>query len=41
MATVDNIMSRTLLTVETTATLTDAAREMHSHAVGAVLVRLA
>jgi CBS domain-containing protein len=38
MATVDEIMSRTLLTVETTATLTDAAREMHSHSVGAVLV---
>ena len=38
MATVENIMSRALLTVETTATLTEAAREMHSHNVGAVLV---
>ena len=38
MATVENIMSRALLTVETTATLTEAAREMHSHSVGAVLV---
>ena len=38
MATVENIMSRALLTGETTATLTEAAREMHSHSVGAVLV---
>jgi CBS domain-containing protein len=38
MATVDNIMSRALLTVDTATTLTDAAREMHSHGVGAVLV---
>ena len=38
MATVESIMSRALLTVETTATLTEAAREMHSHNVGAVLV---
>ena len=38
MATVENIMSRALLTVETTATLTEAAREMHSHSVGALLV---
>ena len=38
MATVDNIMSRHLLTVETTAALDEAARQMHSHEVGAVLV---
>ena len=38
MATVESIMSRALLTVETTTALTEAAQEMHSHAVGAVLV---
>src|SRR6202048_2896884 len=38
MATVESIMSRTLLTGETTTALTEAAQEMHSHAVGAVLV---
>ena len=38
MATVESIMSRALLTVETTTALTQAAQEMHSHAVGAVLV---
>jgi len=38
MATVENIMSRHLLTVETTAALDEAARQMHSHGVGAVLV---
>ena len=38
MATVENIMSRALLTVETTTGLREAAQEMHSHAVGAVLV---
>ena len=38
MARVDEIMSRTLLTVEPTTPLAEAAREMHSHTVGAVLV---
>jgi CBS domain-containing protein len=38
MATVGEIMSGNLLTVEALTPLADAAREMHSHTVGAVLV---
>jgi CBS domain-containing protein len=38
MATVVDVMTRKLLTVEPTALLTEAAEEMHEHNVGAVLV---
>jgi CBS domain-containing protein len=38
MTTVDEIMSRSLLTVDVATTLTDAARQMDRRAVGAVLV---
>jgi CBS domain-containing protein len=38
MATVVDVMTRKLLTVEPTALLTEAAEEMHEHGVGAVLV---
>ncbi len=38
MTTVETIMSRNLLTVEALAPLAEAAREMDSHGVGAVLV---
>jgi CBS domain-containing protein len=38
MTSVAEIMSRSLLTVEPAATLTDAARQMDQRAVGAVLV---
>ena len=38
MTSVDEIMSRSLLTVDPATTLTDAARQMDQRAVGAVLV---
>jgi CBS domain-containing protein len=38
MATVQAIMSRNLVVVEAVTPLTEAARQMHSHSVGAVLV---
>jgi CBS domain-containing protein len=38
MASVESIMSRNLVTVEALTPLADAAREMDSHGVGAVLV---
>jgi CBS domain-containing protein len=38
MTTVGEIMSSSLLTVEATTPLAEAAKEMHSHSVGAVLV---
>jgi CBS domain-containing protein len=38
MATVQAIMSRNLVVVEPVTSLTEAARQMHSHSVGAVLV---
>src|SRR5206468_6624804 len=38
MATVDTIMSRNLLIAEPLTPLAEAARQMHSHGVGAVLV---
>lgn len=38
MATIADVMSRDLLSVERTASLLDAAREMHERKVGAVVV---
>ena len=38
MQTVGEVMSRTLLTVDATETLTDAAAQMHARGVGAALV---
>jgi CBS domain-containing protein len=38
MATVGDVMTRRLLTVEPTMPLNEAAQEMHEHGVGAVLV---
>src|SRR5215467_9316994 len=38
MATVDTIMSSNLVTVDPLTPLDEAAREMHSHRIGAVLV---
>ena len=38
VATVETIMSRTLVTVEPLTPLKEAARQMHSHSIGAVLV---
>ena len=38
MATVGDVMSTKLLTVEATTSLTQAARDMHERSVGAVLV---
>jgi CBS domain-containing protein len=38
MQTVGEVMSRTLLTIDATETLTDAAAQMHARGVGAALV---